>query len=221
VISVFIVAASPLARSGLENLLVARQIEIAGSVAHLDELDHRLDDAPAEVILVDSTGEPVEAFLGSLAASGLASDFSVVVLVEPAALAAASAALREGVRAVLPNDVSPEQLVAAVQAAASGLLVLHPGQVPAQVTANGFASGSTSGRARARELGEPAEPLTPRESEVLQMLASGLVNKEIAAKLAISDHTVKFHVASILGKLGAATRTEAVSIGIRRGLVLL
>jgi len=221
VISVFIVAASPLARSGLENLLVARQIEIAGSAAHLDELDHRLDDAPAEVILVDSTGAPVEAFLASLAASGLASDFSVVVLVEPAALAAASAALREGVRAVLPNDVSPEQLVAAVQAAASGLLVLHPGQVPAQVTANGFASGSASGRARARELGEPAEPLTPRESEVLQMLASGLVNKEIAAKLAISDHTVKFHVASILGKLGAATRTEAVSIGIRRGLVLL
>jgi DNA-binding NarL/FixJ family response regulator len=53
------------------------------------------------------------------------------------------------------------------------------------------------------------------------MLASGLVNKEIAAKLSISEHTVKFHVASILGKLGAATRTEAVSLGFRRGLVLL
>lgn len=216
-ISVFIVAASPLARSGLENLLAARQVEIAGSVAHLDDLDHRLDDAPADVILVDATGEPVEAFLGSLVASGLASDFSVVVLVEPAALATTSAALREGVRAVLPNDVSPEQLVAALQAAASGLLVLHPAQVPAQVTANGFASAP----AHSRELGELAEPLTPRESEVLQMLASGLGNKEIAAKLAISEHTVKFHVASILGKLGAATRTEAVSIGIRRGLVLL
>ena len=216
-ISVFIVAASPLARSGLETLLAARQIEIAGSVANLDELARRLDDGAAEAILVDATGEPVAAFLGSLGASGLASDFSVVVLVEPAALAASSAGLREGVRAVLPNDVSPEQLVAALQAAASGLLVLHPAQVAAQITANGFARAP----ARSGELGELAEPLTQRESEVLQMLASGLGNKEIGAKLAISEHTVKFHVASILGKLGASTRTEAVSIGIRRGLVLL
>jgi DNA-binding NarL/FixJ family response regulator len=66
-----------------------------------------------------------------------------------------------------------------------------------------------------------SEPLTPRESEVLQMLASGLANKEIASRLMISEDTVKFHVASILGKLGAGTRTEAVSLGIRRGLVLL
>lgn len=216
-ISVFIVAASPLARSGLENLLVARQIEIAGSAAHLEDLDHRLDDAPPDVILVDSTGEPLEAFLDTLNASGLASDFTVVVLAEPASLAASSTALREGVRAVLPTDVSPEQLVAGLQAAASGLLVLHPAQAAAQITTNGFASA----HARSRELNELAEPLTPRESEVLQMLASGLGNKEIAAKLAISEHTVKFHVASILGKLGAATRTEAVSVGIRRGLVLL
>ena len=216
-ISVFIVAASPLARSGLENLLLARQIEIAGSVAHLDDLDHRLDDASADVTLVDATGERIESFLDSLVSSGLASDFSVVVLVEPASLAASSAALREGARAVLPNDVSPEQLVAALQAAASGLLVLHPAQAAAQVTTNGFGSVP----ARSREFNDLAEPLTPRESEVLQMLASGLGNKEIATKLAISEHTVKFHVASILGKLGAATRTEAVSIGIRRGLVLL
>jgi two-component system, NarL family, response regulator YdfI len=217
VISVFIVAASPLARSGLENLLVARQIEIAGSAAHFDELDGRLADLSADAILVDSTGEPFEHFLDSLVTSGVASDFSVLVLVEPASLAASSAALREGVRAVLPNDVSPEQLVAALQAAASGLLVLHPAQAAAQVTSNGFASSPSP----SRDLDELAEPLTPRESEVLQMLASGLGNKEIAAKLTISEHTVKFHVASILGKLGAATRTQAVSIGIRRGLVLL
>src|SRR5690242_12900480 len=199
----------------MENLLLARQIEIAGSAVHLDELDGRLADLSADVILVDSTGEPPESFVDALAASGVASDFSVVVLVEPASLAASSAALREGVRAVLPNDVSPEQLVAALQAAANGLLVLHPAQAAAQVATNGFAPS------RSRELNELAEPLTQRESEVLQMLAGGLGNKEIAAKLAISEHTVKFHVASILGKLGAATRTEAAAIGIRRGLVLL
>jgi len=72
-----------------------------------------------------------------------------------------------------------------------------------------------------RSLADLAEELTPRESEVLQMLANGLANKEIAARLSISEHTVKFHVASILGKLGAGSRTEAVSLGIRRGIVLL
>lgn len=215
-ISVFIVAASPLARAGLENLLVARQVEIAGKVASLDELEDRFDDAPVDVILVDSTGEPLEPLLDSLNATGLAPDFSMVLLTEPATLAAASSTLRVGVRAVLPNDISPDQLVAALQAAASGLLVLHPAQVPAPII-NGFASAT----ARSRGLEELAEPLTPREGEVLQMLASGLGNKEIAAKLTISEHTVKFHVASILGKLGAGSRTEAVSLGIRRGLVLL
>ena len=89
---------------------------------------------------------------------------------------------------------------------------MHPAEIGAAFPAAEPAS---------RPLAELAEPLTPRESEVLQMLASGLANKEIAAKLAISEHTVKFHVASILGKLGAGSRTEAVSLGIRRGLVLL
>jgi NarL family two-component system response regulator YdfI len=215
VISVFIVAASPLVRSGLENLLASRQMDVAGSFATLEDLEGRLDDEPPDAILVDSTGEPFERLLDSLIASGLASDFSVVLLVEPVSLAASSTALRAGVRAVLPNDIAPDQLAAALQAAANGLLVLHPTQVSA-VHADGFALP-----ARSRELDEMAEPLTPRESEVLQMLASGLGNKEIAAKLAISEHTVKFHVASILGKLGAASRTEAVSLGIRRGLVLL
>ena len=65
------------------------------------------------------------------------------------------------------------------------------------------------------------EPLTPREVEVLRLLASGIANKQIADCLGISDNTVKFHVAAILGKLGAASRTEAVAIGIRDGLILL
>ena len=63
------------------------------------------------------------------------------------------------------------------------------------------------------------ETLTPRELQVLRMMAEGYGNKEIGGHLGISDHTAKFHVASILGKLNAQTRTEAVAIGIRRGLV--
>jgi DNA-binding NarL/FixJ family response regulator len=65
------------------------------------------------------------------------------------------------------------------------------------------------------------DPLTPREIEVLELLAQGLPNKAIAARLAISDQTVKFHVASISGKLGAANRTDAVRRAVRRGLVAL
>ena len=67
----------------------------------------------------------------------------------------------------------------------------------------------------------PAEPLTPREIEVLGQLVEGLSNKTIASRLGISDQTVKFHVAAICGKLGAANRTEAVRRAIRRGLVSL
>jgi DNA-binding NarL/FixJ family response regulator len=66
-----------------------------------------------------------------------------------------------------------------------------------------------------------AEPLTPREIEVLELLAEGLSNKAIATELGVSDQTVKFHVASISGKLGAANRTDAVRLGVRRGLIAL
>ncbi len=66
---------------------------------------------------------------------------------------------------------------------------------------------------------ELPEEITSRETEVLGMLAEGLVNKDIAARLGISEHTVKFHISSILDKLGASTRTEAVTLGIRRGLI--
>jgi len=212
VIRVLIIAASPLARAGLESLLVARQIEVAGSAASIDALTSQLSDLTVDAMLIDSSGEPFEPFLDSLIASGLAADFSVVLLAEAASPADSAAALRAGIRAVLPNDISPDRLAAALQAAASGLVVLHPAY---------FNSAVPAASAAPRFIDELAEPLTPRESEVLQMLASGLGNKEIATKLAISEHTVKFHVASILGKLGAASRTEAVSLGIRRGLVLL
>jgi DNA-binding NarL/FixJ family response regulator len=68
---------------------------------------------------------------------------------------------------------------------------------------------------------ETVEELTPREVEVLRLLADGLGNKEVALRLGISDHTVQFHISSILAKLGAGSRTEAVTLGIRRGLILL
>jgi DNA-binding NarL/FixJ family response regulator len=212
VIRVFIVAESPLARAGLENLLAARDVEVVASSGTLDALSEILADTAPDVVLIDSSGEPFEVALESVVASGLASDLSVVLLGDGMTSGASAEALRAGIRAALPGDISPEQLVAALQAVAGGLLVLHPSHVSEMLPA---------GAATSRGLDELAEPLTRREIEVLQMLAAGLSNKEIAARLNISEHTVKFHVASILGKLGAGSRTEAVSLGIRRGLVLL
>ena len=211
-IRVFIVAASPLSRASLQSLLRARRVEVVGSGPNLESLWDQPPDVEVDIVLVDASGEHSEEMIGSLRQSQLSSEAAVVVLsdrFEPGRLAEA---LRAGARAILPGDMSPDQIVAGLEAAAAGLIVLHPVEVDAMFPAAEPASSPLS---------ELIEPLTPRESEVLQMLASGLANKEIATRLAISEHTVKFHVASILGKLGAASRTEAVTLGIRRGLVLL
>ena len=211
-IRVFLIAASPLARAALQNRLKGQSVKIVGSAAAIDNLGGELSDAQADVLLVDSSGESPEAMIESLADSDLAAEIPIVVLSEAASPAASAQALQAGIRAVLPGEISTDQLAAALQAAAAGLVVLHPAEIPAAYLAAAPAS---------QPLAELPEPLTRREREVLQMLAAGLANKEIAARLNISDHTAKFHVAAILGKLGAATRTEAVALGIRRGLVLL
>jgi DNA-binding NarL/FixJ family response regulator len=189
---VFIVAASPLARAGLENLLAARDVEVVGSNASIDTLPDVLADAMPDVVLIDSAGEPFEPLVGSILASGLTTDISVVILGDGMTPAVSADALRAGIRAALPGDISPDQLVAALQAAASGLFVLHSSYAT---------EGIPAGAAPARALDELAESLTRRELEVLQMLAAGLSNKAIASRLDISEHTVKFHVASILGSL--------------------
>jgi two-component system, NarL family, response regulator YdfI len=212
VIRVFLIAASPLARAALQSRLKAQGVKIVGSAAAIDALGGDLSDTQADVLLVDAARESPEAIIESLADSDLAAEIPIVVLTEAALPAASAQALQAGIRAVLPNEISTDQLAAALQAAAAGLVVLHPAEVPVVFPAVAPAS---------QPLAELPEPLTRREREVLQMLAAGLANKEIAARLNISDHTAKFHVAAILGKLGAATRTEAVALGIRRGLVLL
>jgi two-component system, NarL family, response regulator YdfI len=117
--------------------------------------------------------------------------------------------LGHSIRAWLPINSSASELVAAIIAAANELVVLTQGQV------SEWLGGPRSAHANGFEI----EALTPRELQVLRMLADGLGNKEIAGQLNISDHTAKFHVAQILAKLRASSRTEAVSIGIRRGLV--
>jgi two-component system, NarL family, response regulator YdfI len=212
VIRVLIVAASPLGRAGLQSMAAAPGVEVVGSVPTIESLASLWHGLEPGLVLVDASGDQFASVMDSLAASDLAFEAGIVVITDPPVTRWFSESLRANIRAVLPSDISPDQLVAALQAAAAGLIVIHPAEVAALFPAAEPAS---------RPLADLAEPLTPRESEVLQMLASGLANKEIAARLSISEHTVKFHVASILGKLGAGSRTEAVSLGIRRGLVLL
>ncbi|HXM16082.1 MAG TPA: response regulator transcription factor [Candidatus Eremiobacteraceae bacterium] len=213
-IRVFIVAASPLARSGLQQLLANPEIEIVGSAVDLDSTAGLLSEPEAEpdVIIVDASRDS-GATVANLSGGGsdIGADIPIVVL-EGTDNGAGSDLLRQGARAVLPAGVSPAELIAALRAVTSGLVVLHPSTIAAMP----YAALNTW---RATE--EWTEALTKREREVLQMLAAGLGNKEIAAKLNISDHTAKFHVGSILGKLGVSTRAEAVATGIRRGLVLL
>jgi len=117
-------------------------------------------------------------------------------------------ARRAGVRAVLRQDASAEELAGAIAAARVGLLALHPDALGA------------APRAAVPAGGAPAT-LTSRELEVLEMMAEGMSNRAIGVRLKISRHTVKFHVASLLTKLGAGSRTEAVTAGVRQGLISL
>jgi DNA-binding NarL/FixJ family response regulator len=134
----------------------------------------------------------------------------LLVLSDDAGEALARECLQAGARGYLLRDVSPEEMIAAVRAVGQGLTVLHPAAARALLRPSSVIPQS-------RE----AEVLSERETEVLQLLAQGLPSKSIAARLSISEHTVKFHVGSILGKLGAASRTEAVSLALRRGLISL
>lgn len=115
----------------------------------------------------------------------------------------------------LPRDAGTEEIVAAIMAVASGLTALD------RTLALEALTGLARGRVDAEPVSDHDEPLTAREREVLQLLAQGIPNKQIAQRLGISEHTVKFHVSAIMTKLGAASRTEAVTTAARRGLLLL
>jgi DNA-binding NarL/FixJ family response regulator len=145
---------------------------------------------------------------GAIARSGLeamlASDPAIEIVHE-----ASNADVVVGARRISSEDVTADQIVAAVHAASAGLQV-----VPVEEGVPFLAQAASH-----EPLEETAEPLTPREMDVLEMLAEGLSNKMIAHRLSISDHTAKFHVNSILAKLNAGTRTEAATRGIRLGLI--
>jgi len=133
-------------------------------------------------------------------------DTAAVVLLDDPALAVDT--LAAGARGVLLRDAAPSRIRAALIAVAEGTIVIDDSLAGTVLQ-------------HAKPMNDLIEPLTHRELEVMQLLASGQTNKEIANRLGVTEHTVKFHVNGILGKLGVATRTEAVVHAARLGIVML
>lgn len=207
-----VAATSAVRRGGLEALVRGnRSLRLSGSVPGIASLASRARELQPDAILADiAMGD--RQFIATIA-SLAEEDIPVVVLIDDPEPGWAASALRAGVRAILPRESSGEEIFTAIHIAVSGLVLLEAGK------AKELARYAPSGNGE--DPLEQLEELSPREVEVLRWMAEGFGNKEIATRLGISDHTVKFHISSILAKLGVASRTEAVTQGIRMGLVLL
>ncbi|CAB3752129.1 helix-turn-helix transcriptional regulator [Paraburkholderia humisilvae] len=226
-IAVAVIADQPDVRASLQAIVDAHPTwRFAGSAADADALaDSCADDAP-DVIVADIAPDAAREVLASLA-EGFAPP--LVLLVDDADGERVAGALGDFATAVaialLPHDAPAQQIAAAVEAVAAGLCVLAPewaARTPdGRSTPHPRASGLASRADDAHPPRNPPDALTSREIDVLSMLAEGLGNKDIARRLDISDNTVKFHLSSIFGKLGATSRTEAVMLGMRRGYVMV
>jgi two-component system, NarL family, response regulator YdfI len=217
---VLVVAGSAVVRAGLESILLhagdGNRFSLVGGDVPRSTLAEQLDELEPDVVLLE-LGSPDEPLV--LPAERGAPP-AIVLLAEAGESGWLSDTLRGGVLAILPRHAGAEEIVAAVSAAAAGLVTIHPSFVESLVAspvANAEAIDFAAPRTRA---GDVRGELTPREIEILRMLAEGLANKQIAARLGISEHTVKFHIASVYAKLGASSRTEAVRIGAQRGMVV-
>jgi two-component system, NarL family, response regulator YdfI len=207
VITVLVAARRAAARARLEALVAgSRAVRLIAAPASMP-LGEQIRILHPDVVLMDLDGERLDSVL-----HGLRSTRAGVIALDddPRRVLVDEPAVRGLLRGVLPRDAGAGEILAAVEAVAAGLVALHPEALDA-----------LRRRGPVRAASDTAQPLTARELEVLGMLAEGLGNKAIASRLAISSHTAKFHVAAIMGKLGARSRTEAVALGLRRGLVAI
>jgi two-component system nitrate/nitrite response regulator NarL len=191
VLRVAVAAAYPAIRAGLTALLREAGHEVIERVPG-GEGDLESLEERIDVLVLDASAE-VE-FDRELATVTLAEPGAALVIPENAP------------GALLRRDASATELDLAVRAVAAGLRVIDPAFATRDTPSAEAPSGA---------------PLTPREIEVLQLLASGMTNRGAALALGISEHTVKFHVGSVLAKLGTRSRTEAVSVAARLGLLPL
>ncbi|WP_443112263.1 response regulator transcription factor [Cupriavidus sp. IDO] len=211
-VRVAVIAGSPQVRASLLALANATPaFESVGGAADAGALADGFAGAMPDVIVID-----LEPDAGDIIRPGLDSTPALpalVMLADEVDSAWIGEALPGHAIAILPRDATPDEIVAAIEAVSAGLCVLAPEMLA------GMLAGPRLPRPTASAV--LIEALTPRETEVLAMLAEGLGNKSIARQLDISDNTVKFHLASIFSKLGASSRTEAVMLGMRHGLIMV
>ncbi len=201
-----VVAASPVMRIGLSAMLDDNPKLIVTTASLFDSLTEEEMQLPPDVLLLDwSDRESLTLIEQSNAAT--------IILISELEDINLGTVLAARVKGVLPQTVEESEIIAAIVAVAAGLVVLHPGVIDnlPPIKANSYQQTDIN----------LIQTLTPREIEVLQMLTDGLSNKVIAQQMHISEHTVKFHISSIFQKLDVSTRTEAVTVGIRLGLIML
>jgi DNA-binding NarL/FixJ family response regulator len=198
---VLVLSADDLTRAGLAALVSEFPgFSVVGQTADVDKLADDVDVFAPDLVVLD--------VLESFERLSVLLDVEVPVVVVAPSDEAAGLALVNGARGVVARNVGRDGLSAALTAASHGLTAVD----------NRFAEALMRTSPPVSSL---AESLTPRELQVLQLVAEGLPNKSIALELAISEHTVKFHINSVLGKLGATSRTQAVTAATRLGLIRL
>ena len=205
---VFIVAPTPMMQAGLHTLLTSNDIQVVGTSAVPDAFSEITTDIDALVVADELQLEQVGRALAHTRTVAL-----IVLTNNEGRVLPYLRGLELRGWGMVPLDVPAQQLQAAVMATTQGLITLPREQ------ALQFYDRRPVAETLAIE--EPDETLTAREREVLDLVGLGLSNKLIARQLQISEHTVKFHVASISNKLGAASRTDAVRRGLRQGLITL
>jgi len=231
VASVFIVAISDVVRVGLETLTANdARFTVVGSAPDLTGLATQIAEGLSpDVVILEVEGQREEDFSALHSSFGEVSEgevFPAFVLIGDGQSDWVKDALQSGVAwAVLPRSASSDEIIAAVEAVSAGLIALDVETLAALFSPKDSLvdrpSSAQVDTDRPSASRSQVDALTPREREVLEMLAEGLSNKEIAWRMKISEHTVKFHVASIFAKFDVSTRTEAVMKGIRQGLVMM
>jgi DNA-binding NarL/FixJ family response regulator len=207
-----VAARSAVVRAGLESLLArGGAFTVLGAIAGGGLAEAVTETEPDVLLLALDATEDLPLPL-ALPPDAAARQPAIVVLGDEPLERWGARALRLGARAVLPRTASAEAIEAAVAAALAGLVVLPPDLASAGTLRTAAAPAPAAGG---------QQPLTPREVEVLQLLAAGLGNKVAAARLGISEHTVKTHVAALYAKLGVSSRGEAVAAGVRLGILML
>ena len=218
-IQVFVVSQQSLFQQGVEHSFSGTEdIEISGTTGVSDHVLSAIDNLPPDVALVDIDGPSESGLELARKIKQRSPNIAVIVLTSNPEDNQLFQALKAQAVAYLSKEVTSDQLVDTVRRVAKGE---HP--INESLTARPKVAEHVLQQFQELSRRSEAEafisPLTPRETEILQYIAQGYLNKQIAAELGISEQTIKNHVTSILRKLNANARTEAVVVAIRQGLI--